>query len=103
LTRSSVHIFSLSLHDALPIFRDLEVLREVRPVDLGNLLHDLRLAEERDEVVDPLGQLRAGTHQRVVGSLLRSDLARDRLRAPSPDRKSTRLNSSHVSISYAVF
>src|SRR6266704_6038762 len=28
---------------------------------------------------------------------------RDALRRPSADRKSTRLNSSHVSISYAVF
>src|SRR5207249_9471074 len=47
-----------------------------------------------------------------IGSLLRSDfekrqgfLAAPALRHPqgSPDRKSTRLNSSHVSISYAVF
>src|SRR5690349_24216033 len=29
--------------------------------------------------------------------------ARDRRGAPLPDRKSTRLNSSHVEISYAVF
>src|SRR5438874_7478047 len=30
-------------------------------------------------------------------------LGRDRLRRPLKDRKSTRLNSSHVEISYAVF
>src|SRR6266508_6340578 len=32
-----------------------------------------------------------------------SDFARIRIRATSSDRKSTRLNSSHVAISYAVF
>src|SRR5437868_11417690 len=31
------------------------------------------------------------------------DVFRDKDGAPFPDRKSTRLNSSHVSISYAVF
>src|SRR5690606_41320866 len=33
----------------------------------------------------------------------RSDHRDDRARTPFPDRKSTRLNSSHVKISYAVF
>src|SRR5207249_12055678 len=34
---------------------------------------------------------------------LRGRMLRERLPAPWKDRKSTRLNSSHVSISYAVF
>src|SRR5690349_23009980 len=38
------------------------------------------------------------------GQLLRRRLSRSALREPDPgDRKSTRLNSSHVEISYAVF
>src|SRR5690349_24832716 len=40
----------------------------------------------------------------VISSLPRSLKASNRRLAPSPsDRKSTRLNSSHVEISYAVF
>src|SRR5438067_10554980 len=58
-------IYTLSLHDALPIW-------------LG-----LRQTFEEGEAV----------HQSPPGVGA----------APRPDRKSTRLNSSHVSISYAVF
>src|SRR5438876_12424081 len=59
-------IYTLSLHDALPIFveRATNIKRE----------------DWRDQVVLPA----------------RDDLS-------NPDRKSTRLNSSHPSISYAVF
>src|SRR3712207_8077630 len=39
-------------------------------------------------------------HQRVV---LVEDRGDDRAAEPGPDRKSTRLNSSHANISYAVF
>src|SRR5699024_11431362 len=75
-TPSTTEIYTLSLHDALPISdqrgRRIE-LRDDQPDGLLDLLHAVR------------GQFR----QRV-------DV---RFR----DRKSTRLNSSHVSISYAVF
>src|SRR5437870_8654272 len=56
---------TLSLHDALPILRDVEAVRRPEPRDSG------RAAPPRVE-------------QHL-------------------DRKSTRLNSSHVAISYAVF
>src|SRR5207249_5638389 len=49
--------------------------------------------------------LRAGTIRRVRQTLLATNLADGALvawKVPA-DRKSTRLNSSHVSISYAVF
>src|SRR5438876_8516480 len=47
-------------------------------------------------------------HDVVAGDLLPHQthdegLAREHLRRPERDRKSTRLNSSHPSISYAVF
>src|SRR5690349_22030982 len=40
--------------------------------------------------------------QQVVGDAQQAELARD-LHVAHQDRKSTRLNSSHVEISYAVF
>src|SRR5690349_24465106 len=61
---ATTEIYTLSLHDALPIYDTGEVDRE----ESGGM-HDLRAAKD---------------HQRR-------------------DRKSTRLNSSHVEISYAVF
>src|SRR5437868_14896839 len=62
-------IYTLSLHDALPISTDRHLVTP-RPHRLRSLLRSPRRRGERS-----------------------------RLR----DRKSTRLNSSHVSISYAVF
>src|SRR3712207_6861945 len=72
---ATTEIYTLSLHDALPIFpldgaRRLAGHVQHDPVDLGHLV--------RDPGRDP--------GQDVVG-----------------DRKSTRLNSSHANISYAVF
>src|SRR5207249_11825153 len=71
-------IYTLSLHDALPIFHAIRRL-------LGGGLDRRRveaLADQRG--LDPLG-----AHGPGAGA--------------GEDRKSTRLNSSHVSISYAVF
>src|SRR5437660_2481212 len=62
---ATTEIYTLSLHDALPIY------------DAG----------------EPDGDAQAGVH--------RQRARRDR--AHVVDRKSTRLNSSHVAISYAVF
>src|SRR2546427_854934 len=68
----TTEIYTLSLHDALPISR-----RPRRPADRGR-------AGRRA----PLGARPA---------------PRDRARPATLDRKSTRLNSSHSQISYAVF
>src|SRR5690348_17590893 len=68
---ATTEIYTLSLHDALPIFSEAW-RRAARPPSLG--------------------------HGACVPALRRR--AR---RAQGPDRKSTRLNSSHPSISYAVF
>src|SRR5699024_12058445 len=82
-------IYPLSLHDALPIsvvgdeLDDLEVLDTQRRRDL----RDHRLATQRDREV-------AARPYHPVDLL--DHVYRE-------DRKSTRLNSSHVSISYAVF
>src|SRR5437868_12682302 len=84
----------LSLHDALPILvgrvvpcdlraapRGSPVVRDVRP---GSAAHRLGMDLEA-------GLCRIGT------------VAHDLSPLNVQDRKSTRLNSSHVSISYAVF
>src|SRR5690349_24412684 len=65
-TTATTEIYTLSLHDALPIF-----------------------------TVDPI----SASTQNPAGSVPSGPLSV----AYGPDRKSTRLNSSHVEISYAVF
>src|SRR5207249_11819741 len=67
-------VYTLSLHDALPISQ-VRVLRRLRRLHL----------------------------QRARAPDARARLPRPPLDARGLDRKSTRLNSSHVSISYAVF
>src|SRR3712207_8320514 len=77
---ATTEIYTLSLHDALPIWRGVGQHRE--HVGLG--------VPERVPVVARPGE----------------PLGRDRLALAAQaglDRKSTRLNSSHANISYAVF
>src|SRR5690606_41757671 len=81
---ATTEIYTLSLHDALPICTRHVALRE--------------LALRSDERVGrPQPVLGAQARTRQLGPQLRVGLRRQR------DRKSTRLNSSHVKISYAVF
>src|SRR5688572_32182461 len=90
---ATTKIYTLSLHDALPI---LEVLVLESPRGPGVLDHAL---------LDPGGAAvrRARDDHRVLG---RADAAADQHVVEEDlvvDRKSTRLNSSHSQISYAVF
>src|SRR3712207_8680908 len=83
---ATTEIYTLSLHDALPIFY---LVRE----------------QVLDAVaVDGVGVTPADLHELVVPFRVRDrgDLRRQRPRDLG-DRKSTRLNSSHANISYAVF
>src|SRR5699024_12545197 len=73
LVTAPSELYPLSLHDALPIFAGLK--------------HDIA------EVIDALQIALAPDHI----------LKFRQLDGAASDRKSTRLNSSHVSISYAVF
>src|SRR5690606_41429439 len=83
---ATTEISTLSLHDALPILAQAVVGEEgVAVVGPG-----VRLAGEAEEVV-------AVEAEAVVGDLVEVG------QATAEDRKSTRLNSSHVKISYAVF
>src|SRR5690349_23573001 len=85
--------YTLSLHDALPISRRGEQ-REAEPVH-APALERARRARRQDR---PLRQALAQRLERLAG---RRREVRGRRRGG--DRKSTRLNSSHVEISYAVF
>src|SRR3712207_7921360 len=73
---ATTEIYTLSLHDALPIFRARAVLRPMLTPRPAALLGSTREYERRRPSDEP-----------------------ERTR----DRKSTRLNSSHANISYAVF
>src|SRR3712207_7076971 len=77
---ATTEIYTLSLHDALPICWREEP--DAIPVTSGRSDHDARGVD--------LGRMADGRQ--------RQPLPRERR-----DRKSTRLNSSHANISYAVF
>src|SRR2546427_8871315 len=76
---ATTEIYTLSLHDALPIF------------GVGRLAH--RRVGEHELAKSLVEVCGVGRHRRVAEAIGR------RIR----DRKSTRLNSSHSQISYAVF
>src|SRR5205807_8427458 len=86
-TPASTKIYTLSLHDALPIFRrwlvdDREIAAELLFIHAVETLDFLLLAQAF-----------------AVGG----DFAAADVDIARRDRKSTRLNSSHLVISYAVF
>src|SRR3712207_8335441 len=85
---ATTEIYTLSLHDALPIFE--RERRERLDRARGDLLAGARGAGEHHDV-HLVDQRRAG----LAGAGGRE--------ADVLDRKSTRLNSSHANISYAVF
>src|SRR2546426_4498097 len=77
---ATTEIYTLSLHDALPI----------SPSDRRNV---------REQLLAPVAEAR-GLHR---AHLQRATQLVDHQRRQRLDRKSTRLNSSHLVISYAVF
>src|SRR3712207_9015305 len=83
---ATTEIYTLSLHDALPIW--------------GTTHHGQRDGDRR-----PMGRRGQGQSCRLpVQPGRRGGALPGRpQRRPHPDRKSTRLNSSHANISYAVF
>src|SRR5699024_12377749 len=90
-------ISPLSLHDALPIlpFRPATSVSSSAPAprESERISRSIRGWDDHSTDTRPLAS--ANATQLVVTS--------SSLRFLSRDRKSTRLNSSHVSISYAVF
>src|SRR5690606_41327149 len=99
---STTELYALSLHDALPISVS----------EVGELHGEAELVLERSAERDHLLEIvlvLAGDAElfsldgRLHLQLGVLDFGDDLLRLVLRDRKSTRLNSSHVKISYAVF
>src|SRR5438132_12978813 len=89
---ATTEIYTLSLHDALPIYLRGRHERQDRP---RRPAHGCATGLRHDPY--QYGHL-VHRHARVPGLRARRQPLRGRL-----DRKSTRLNSSHTVISYAVF
>src|SRR5207253_9962347 len=99
---TSTLICSLSLHDALPILAATRhpIYEHARVNSFAAILKNWR----DDEQARKLGRLMYESHESYSRCGLGSD-GTDALvtLVRETDRKSTRLNSSHVAISYAVF
>src|SRR3712207_8731294 len=76
---ATTEIYTLSLHDALPIFLILAIAIAMFTIGAVELVTN------------------------KTGPLLRQPWFSREVEQPRQDRKSTRLNSSHANISYAVF
>src|SRR3712207_7584156 len=89
---ATTEIYTLSLHDALPICLDLVENRFVG-------------MKSRGMYETPGGTILHLAHRGIESITLDRGAAhlKDELMPKYADRKSTRLNSSHANISYAVF
>src|SRR5699024_12834688 len=88
-------IYTLSLHDALPIleFEDLEKIED----EVRNIAY--KIIECKKSTYYGIGMALT----RITKAILENENSILTVYYFHLDRKSTRLNSSHVSISYAVF
>src|SRR5699024_11719216 len=86
-------ICTLSLHDALPIYR-----RQVRPQEGIKKARVMRCRRAPNKQAD-----RSRDRPNALSVCLLRICTQTSVAIFCSDRKSTRLNSSHVSISYAVF
>src|SRR5690349_23659234 len=82
---ATTEIYTLSLHDALPIF----IVKKIQ-------MDRMKEADAREVI-------RWEAEQHVPFDMANVELDFQILDPNAEDRKSTRLNSSHVEISYAVF
>src|SRR5207253_9123738 len=93
-------ISTLSLHDALPISRPLLSARQAELQRRAEPLHPGLEGRLQPGLRRVSGRAGGRVHSGRRSTRLRRG---GRSRRAGPDRKSTRLNSSHVAISYAVF
>src|SRR5699024_11286342 len=93
------HIYTLSLHDALPISSPTNITLEMYQVCV-------QLFEQFYDGCSYIRRVSVTLANLVLDMETQLDLFYERSKQKDigyVDRKSTRLNSSHVSISYAVF
>src|SRR5690606_41849101 len=91
-------IYTLSLHDALPISRSGGEHAQRQQGQVGQR----RVGQKIDEAIVRQHQ-HAAVHRAGHGQRQQRRGVTGQLGGKGRDRKSTRLNSSHVKISYAVF
>src|SRR5437870_10976617 len=94
-TKTSSNIYTLSLHDALPIWIQKEV-----GITFIFVTHD---QEEAMTISDRIAVMNKGRIEQLGPPEEVYERPATEFVAEIVDRKSTRLNSSHVAISYAVF
>src|SRR5206468_11484597 len=90
-------IYTLSLHDALPIYAQMAL--DGLDTDGDGIYSQDELAPLTKENIESLKDYNYFTYPRVNGKLVPIGAVTEY----GQDRKSTRLNSSHDQISYAVF
>src|SRR5207302_11403969 len=96
-------IYTLSLHDALPIYKaDSGSARNKRSPRKVSIMAGIKIKRnDRVEVIAGKDKGKQGRVLRVLSDKNRV-LVEGVMMVKKQDRKSTRLNSSHVKISYAV-
>src|SRR5207247_5998031 len=92
--------YTLSLHDALPIYELLAGQAGVMEVQGLLVIRIVSSSRYASLGCHPLARSKVSEHTALV---IRLDSTDDFSRGDHLDRKSTRLNSSHEWISYAVF
>src|SRR5699024_12361639 len=98
-----IYIYTLSLHDALPIF--YEKGPDIQNKEIAEFIENIKQNVKPEDYIIFSGSLPSGMDSNFymdIISLLQNKNAKCILDTSGEDRKSTRLNSSHVSISYAV-
>src|SRR5690606_39535183 len=96
---ATLSIYTLSLHDALPIytwFHRVDHVGRLKPINFEEM------EDEEDEEAMPsfgVGKITDFSQSQMIDFYACVECGR----CTNIDRKSTRLNSSHVKISYAVF
>src|SRR5207253_6434171 len=103
LTRSTLGLSPLSLHDALPISLEFALLIANGMKPMEAIFAATRNAADLLGRSDEVGSIQAGRWADIVAIPADPTTQPEALRHVGLDRKSTRLNSSHVAISYAVF
>src|SRR5690606_40164735 len=93
----ALHVIStLSLHDALPIFSIVAHFQRLV------VTHDTDNVHRHQPLAQPLEQFKTNG-DKLPRRSMNVGIADIQPQVTARDRKSTRLNSSHVKISYAVF
>src|SRR5207253_5587330 len=101
--RPTPQIYTLSLHDALPIWLLQDGIRQAEHHVSRSARYGARVRLDRWRAQEPrCGRVHDSVHAAEEGQLLEHGEHETRAGIDQVDRKSTRLNSSHVAISYAV-